>query len=154
MTIRMSTENRARAGAAAAVALAGAAAVHAAWAAGSTFPAADRTALAELVVGRPPFPSAGLTAAVATALAAAAAVIGERAIHSTPRPGRWEALSGAAAWAVSGALLVRGVGGLVWGAAGATPGAEPFRYWDLRLYSPLCVLIGLGAASVARRSPR
>jgi len=123
-----------------ALALGGAAALHAAWACGSTWPAADRDALADLVVGRRPFPSRRDTAAVAVALGAATVVVA-----APPRTGRAAPWHRRARRAIGVVLLARGAAGLVLVATGAYPTADIYRRWDTRLYSPLCLALGLGA---------
>lgn len=56
---------------------------------------------------------------------------------------------------VAGMLGIRGVGGLAMAAlGGATSGmevSEEFRRLDLRFYSPLCLVLGSGAARAARK---
>ena len=121
--------------AAAVIGLAGASAVHAAWAKGSSFPAADEGKLADAVIGRTSMPSALACTAVATLLGSAAALVA-----GAPAP-RGKRRLGVAT--VSAALLSRGALGLT----GKTPVAsERFRSLDRRLYGPVC--LALGAASL------
>src|SRR4051794_41679132 len=91
----------------AAVTLFALAALHAVWATGSSWPAKDRAALAELMAGRAggsvPPPAACLT--VATLLASAAALV-------SGRPRRLPALRRAATRAAAAVLALRGACGL------------------------------------------
>ena len=169
MTIRNRTERssaRATAGVAATIGLAGAGALHALWASGSTWPAADAAELADVVVGRaregterrdgdtgpPPLPARAPTLAVA-GLLGAASVLTAGASGLLPLPGRRsEDLARLGARVASGVLLARGTGGLVVSSTGLVPTTERFRRWNLRLYSPLCV--GLGGAIVAATGGR
>jgi len=128
-----------------ALALGGAAALHAAWASGSTWPAADSDALADLVVGRRPFPSARDTAVVAVLLGAATVVIAAPAREGR-HAGRWHRR---ARQAVGIAMLGRGVAGLALVATGAYSTTEIYRRWDTRLYSPLCIALGVSALAAA-----
>ena len=121
--------------------------LHAYWAAGGTWPAATEVELAETVVGGPgtKMPAAPLTAAVAALLVLAAVVVlasaGTWAV-APPRILVW------ATWALSGTLLLRGIGGIV---ADLLGGLEHrFARLDIVLYSPLCVALGLGCLVVAR----
>ena len=140
-------------------ALVAAAGLHVAWAAGSTWPAGDRDALADLVVGSRPMPGPLPCAAVAAALLTAGHLVATSAGTVRPRPRRvprgWWPLGAAAVAAVLGA---RGAGGL----AAAVPGlaerarargwgvTEQFRRRDRVLYSPLCLALAVGAADAAR----
>lgn len=151
MTIRQSTDNRRRAAGAAAGVLAAAAAVHAAWASGLTFPASSSRELAELVVGdRSRMPAAPVTWAVAGGLAVAAWGIAERT-RARRLPPPWER------WVCTGLRLVvillalRGAGGFVWSAFGLADETHRFRFWNLVLYSPLCLALAAGAACVWTR---
>ena len=147
MTIRQSTDVRRAAGDVAAVGLAGAAAVHLLWASGSSWPAKDYDDLANLVVGRGPFPSRPLTA-VAAGLLMTASTIAVAANRPAPAQS-WVLRIGPKI--VAATLLVRGVGGLAMSALGVGQASEQFRQWDLRLYSPLCIALG---ACVAIGAPR
>jgi len=114
------------------------AAVHLAWAAGSSWPLADRSELADAVVGRAgggvPPPSACV--AVAGALTIASALIGGRPAVD-PR------LRRAGARATVAVLGVRGSLGLLGRTDILSPGsASPrFRRLDRRIYSPLCLAL-------------
>ncbi len=149
MTIRSRTVNVA-AGRATALALLGAAALHAAWAAGSTWPRSTSDGLADLVVGRRPFPSPAACAAVAGLLVGGAAVTGtvvgdlpalERASPVDPR---WPVR------ALAVVMALRGVAGLVTSGLGLGSPAEEYRRHDLTLYSPLCLALGAGALLASR----
>ena len=136
------------AGVVATTSLVAASAVHALWAAGSNWPADDRDALADLVSGTRPFPSTGLTAAVAGGLAAGAVVVACRAGLLRPA-GRNGRLARYGTWLIAVAFLVRGGGGLVMSALDLGDLAARYRRWDLILYSPFCIAVGLACAVVA-----
>ncbi|MDZ8173102.1 DUF3995 domain-containing protein [Microbacterium xanthum] len=153
MSIRNRTEKvRTSAGLLGAAVVGAAGLVHAAWAAGSTWPADSPDELADLVVGTRPMPGAPACTAVAALLGAAsiattlATVGGQGPIGRLTRRGSTFA---------AGVLVVRGVGGLAVEALNVGDVAPEFRRWNRRLYSPLCialgVLIGLGAGAEAQR---
>lgn len=147
MTIRVRTETlRAASGAIAAVALAGAAAVHAGWAIGSTWPAASPDELADLVVGQRPMPGPLACATVALTLSGAAVTTASAATARRPDP-----RSRTGATIVSAALLARGIGGAVAEAGHLGQATPEFRRWNRRLYNPLCVVLGILIAT-SRRS--
>lgn len=119
-------------------------ALHGMWARGSTWPAPDRDALADLVVGRRPFPGTGLCWAVTGLLAGATTVTAAHAEllplcgGGASRPVRQ------AAGVVVGVLAIRGATGLVASGLGLGTATPQYRRWDLALYSPLCLgLAGL-----------
>lgn len=159
MNIRDRTVPRQLAGGAAVGGLGALTALHAIWARGSTWPSADHDALAELVVGRRPFPGSGLCWAVAGLLAGATAVSAAHAdLLPVPGGGASPPVRRAAGVLVGG-LVIRGATGIVasgLGLGGATP---QYRRWDLALYSPLCLgLAGLlvlagPTRGTARRPP-
>jgi hypothetical protein len=136
-----------------AVALGAAAAVHFAWARGSTWPRESEDELADLVVGKRPMPPPAASAAVAAALtgAAAAVLVG---VHTKAD----STIGNAARLATkiaSRTLRTRGIGGLVMARAGmATSGdaTEEFRRLDQTFYSPLCLALSVGTARSARLS--
>ena len=135
------------AGSTAAAALGGASALHALWATGSGWPMTSPDELADLVVGRRPMPSPAACASVAGALAVAA---GMTARAACGRPGRLTDRSQAVATIVSGALMARGVGGVVADLAGVVDATPAFRRWNRRLYNPLCLTLAILVA-VGRR---
>lgn len=129
--------------------LGAAAVLHAAWALGSPWPAADHDELADLVVGRRPFPSPALTWGVAGLLTTGAGITAAAATTASERP--WVRAGARGAGSV---LLARGVGGLVVSRTQRRDATADFRQHDLRVYSPLCLVLGAAAiASVARRQP-
>ncbi len=130
------------------------AAVHAAWAEGSTWPRTSPDELADLVVGRRPFPSPEATWTVAGLLVVAAASTGIAAARPSGLDGRARSVAIAGATVTAAALLLRGVGGLVVSGAGLLTATEEFRRHDLALYSPLCLGLGAGAAMAARAAAR
>ncbi len=123
--------------------LASLAGLHLSWAAGSAWPARDRTRLAQLVAGTERMPDAGACLAVGAALGTAAVVVagggGERRVARRVRR------------LVAAGFLVRGAAGLS-GQTGRlvswTPSAEFARH-DRRLYGPLCLLIGASVLTSA-----
>lgn len=132
------------------IGLGGASVVHGMWARGSSWPAADRDQLADLVVGTRPFPGRGPTWVVTALLGTAAAVTAARA-DLVPFPGGSSARPvRVGSKLIAAALLARGTGGLVVSSFGLGDSTPQFRRWDLALYSPLC--LGL-ALSVALTSP-
>jgi hypothetical protein len=132
MTIRRRTEQATTLG------LGAAGALHLAWALGSTFPARSSRELADLVGGTDAMPGPTACAAVAGALAISAVGVSTR--------GTWPRRI---ATMTAATLIGRGVGGLVVSATGTGSATARFRYWDLRLYSPLCLALGAGAALAA-----
>jgi hypothetical protein len=54
---------------------------------------------------------------------------------------------------VSLVFLLRAIGDFRYVGFFQRAGDSPFAYWDLRLYSPLCLLIGAAALVVARSKP-
>lgn len=124
----------------------GAAALHVAWGRGSSFPAADREALFDAVLGARPCGDAdhGPIGPGAPACYAVAAVLTVGAFGINGRA-PWRRL---VAFGVVAALGGRGVAGL----AGLMPQdhSPVFRRWNRRRYSPLClVLAGLAAPALA-----
>lgn len=102
--------------------------------------------------GRPAFrPGPAGTAGVAVALLAAAAVVGLRAGVLTALVGgplvRW------GTWAVAVAFLLRAVGDFRLVGLFRRGRESRFARWDARLYTPLSLLLGLGAAVIAWRAP-
>ena len=126
--------------AAAVVGLGGVAALHAAWARGSSFPARNRSELADRVAGRETMPGALPCLAVAGMLTAAAAVVAGAPVQRRR----------AAVAAASAALLARGAIGLSVGLPTST--ASPrFRRLDRALYSPACLVLGAAALTGLRK---
>ncbi len=134
--------------------LAAAGGIHAAWAAGSTWPRQSEDELADLVVGKRPMPPRAASAGVAVALGGAAAAV-LVAGHGLPDR-RLTRLARLAALITARVLRTRGGGGLVMAVVGssttAEDAAEEFRRNDLRFYSPLCLALSIGAARAARRA--
>lgn len=125
------------------------AALHGVWAAGSSWPARDRRALGEAVVGGPDaFPGTGATAAVA-GIAATGAVVTAGAFGNGRGVVRVRRLTGLA-------LLTRAaVGGDVALAALGMPAAQDrFVRLDARVYRPLCAVLGVAVLIGAKRRPR
>ena len=132
------------------VGLGAAAALHGAWARGSSWPAPDRDQLCDLVVGRRPFPSSaatwGVTALLTGATSLAAVRTGVVPLHfpGLDRPVR------IGSNLVVSVLLLRGAGGLVVAAVGRSGASTQFLRWDARLYSPLCLVLAASLALGAR----
>jgi Protein of unknown function (DUF3995) len=128
-------------------------ALHAAWAAGSSFPASDKTALARAVVGGTTFPDATSSAVVAVLLAVSTALVAAR---SDPQSTLGKAVPGQLAWAgtvtTAGVLGLRGVAGFVASTFHVIDTTREFRRLDLLAYSPLCIALALGALAVVRPS--
>jgi hypothetical protein len=134
---------RRAAAAAASAGLFAAAALHAAWGAGSAWPFPDRAALADAVIGAAEVPGPGTCFAVSGALGAAGAL-------TAGWPARYPGLRRAGTGVVAAVLAGRGILGL----AGRTRLVSPvsvsarFTRLDRRVYSPLCLtLAGMSALS-------
>jgi hypothetical protein len=119
------------------------AALHFAWAMGSTFPAGDEASLSRMVTGfpdRPTMPGRGITLVVTLLLLVAgfwALLLADAAW--LPVPGWLIALGGVALTLV---FVARGVAGFTAGWRKATP-VQPFAGLDRLYYSPLCLFLGL-----------
>jgi hypothetical protein len=122
------------------------AALHLAWAAGSSFPFPDRAALADRVIGSNTVPGAGPCVAVAAALTIAGAAVG--GLVPGPPP-----LARTMSVGVAAVLATRGVLGLAGRTDLVSPGSESvaFRRLDRRVYSPLCLALSIGALVSSRR---
>jgi hypothetical protein len=129
------------------VALAGASALHALWASGSSWPTSSSDDLADLVVGRRPMPGPAACATVAAALAVAA---GATACTTVGRTGRLTDRSQTVATVVSASLLLRGAGGIATDLTGVVDATPAFRRWNRCLYNPLCVTLALLVAIAGR----
>lgn len=126
------------------LALGAVAVVHVAWAAGSTWPYQDATTLTRSVLGVPnaaDFPPAGLTMAVAGALAVTAAAGARTSRH--PRTRQFARFITVPAAAV---LAVRGVGGFAQSVLAPGTATAEFTRNDLAFYSPLCLALAAGLA--------
>jgi hypothetical protein len=136
--------NAERAGA---VTLLGIAALHVLWAAGASWPAEDREALADAMAGRVggSVPSPAACLAVAALLASASALV-------AGRPRKLPRLRRAGTIGVSLVLGVRGACGMAGRTDLVSPGSTSprFRRLDRRAYSPLCLALAASAASSAR----
>ncbi|SHF09053.1 DUF3995 domain-containing protein [Streptoalloteichus hindustanus] len=137
--------------------------LHLAWAFGFPWPAGDSTALARAVLGATDgggLPPAPLTAAVAVALTGAALLLlaridalggSVRTLLTKDVPRRLVTLGCALLCA---GLFLRGLGGFAKHALGALDDrAHEYVVLDLRVYSPLCVLLALGALLALRNQP-
>ncbi|MBU1286280.1 MAG: DUF3995 domain-containing protein [Alphaproteobacteria bacterium] len=118
--------------------------VHFAWAFGATFPYANRQALARAVVGRRgitqmPSMTASLFVAMCILAAAAWAALLGRLVILPISP--WLLMAGGLVLAAI--FLFRGIIGVMPAFERALP-EQPFLTLNRRIYSPLCVLIGLG----------
>jgi hypothetical protein len=150
MTIRMRTEKTRRGAALVATSgLSAAAVLHAAWALGSPWPAADQDELADLVVGRRPFPSSALTWGVVGLLTTAAGITAAASTTASQR--RWVRTG---ARSVGTVLLARAVGGLVVSRTQGVEATAVYRRNDMRVYSPLCLVLGTAAMGSVCRRPR
>ncbi|MGF1470642.1 MAG: DUF3995 domain-containing protein [Rubrobacteraceae bacterium] len=118
------------------------AAVHANWARGSSWPAADERQLARAVIGEDEMPSAGACLVVAALLTVGGSLV-------AGQPAGRPRLQRTGAAGVAATLAARGIAG----ATGLIPvTSETFLWWDRRLYSPLCLL--LAALSLAGAVPQ
>jgi len=140
MSIPYRTESaRIVAGSLGAATLAGAAALHGLWGAGSTWPTDSPDELADLVVGRRPMPGRAACFTVAVLLTGAAVATA----HATIGGGRSVRRSRTVATFASVALLARGLGGAVAEVAAIGHPTPQFSRWNRLIYSPLCVVLGL-----------
>jgi len=100
------------------------------------------------VAGKPVFvPSAGSTAAVGTVLLLFAALVAATAgLVPPPLPMRWMA---GLSYALAAGLLARTVGDFKYVGLFKRVRGTPFARLDTLLYSPLCLVLALGVASVA-----
>lgn len=152
------TGRRCRAGAVTAAVLALVSVQHVIWVF-SPWPLADEETLARVVVGVPVDrrPDAPLTLGIALLLALAALLVAAGAGWVRSVGPRWVHRWGLRI--VAAVLLLRGLAGFVSSGAavaGLVDTAVPadFLRADLALYSPLCVLLGLGTVLVAFRNRR
>ncbi len=120
-------------------------ALHVFWAAGGQW--GSRVAVPE-VGGRPAFePSTGATLAVAAALLLAALVVlGRVGLGSAPLP-RW--LFAWGTWGLAVLFLARAVGDFNRCGFFKRIRGTAFARWDTRLFSPLCLGLGLGLMRIA-----
>ncbi len=128
------------------VGLGAVAALHAAWASGSTWPARNRQELAEAVVGnRNALPDRRATAAVA-GIAGVAAVTTAGAFGESTALVRGRRLVGVA-------LLGRAAlgGDVALALLGMPPAGKRFLALDDRWYRPLCAVLGVAVLAGARR---
>lgn len=149
MTIRRRTARRIST-----LGLATAGMIHLAWATGSTWPRSDADRLADLVVGVRPFPSPPMTATVVGLITVAIAAVEteSRSSRSDDPAARARRL---VARGVPGVLALRGIGGLVGSSLELGTATDEFRHWDLRIYSPLCLVLAaaaVGAIALPRRA--
>jgi hypothetical protein len=119
--------------------LGGIALFHALWGLGFSVPAADRQALALLVIGRPVMPGAVACFVVAAAvggLAGVAALLGSGLTLSPV----FRALLTVAGYGAVAVFALRGIGGYLPAFAAQFP-LEPFATMNRLAYSPLCLVI-------------
>ena len=136
-----------------AVSLAAIGLLHAVWTV-SPWPLTTWRDLARTVVGvedETGLPPIWMVLAVAFLLFAAAYVVAVRT-EWLPRLGpdwayRW------GVWVIAAVLAIRGVVSLVVSLGGLGAAPAEFSYWDIRLYSPLCLVLALGVVA-ATRLPR
>jgi hypothetical protein len=126
------------------------AAVHVYWGAGGAWPARDRVELVELVVGKPrgePFPSASACALVALLLVATAALVS--GVRWARPGGGVEDMLRIGVWGSALVLTLRGAGGLAWGLGKPHLRALRFFRYNLFVYSPLALTLGLSIAGAS-----
>ncbi|NOU31255.1 MAG: DUF3995 domain-containing protein [Polyangiaceae bacterium] len=117
-------------------------ALHLAWACGSTWPRADRAALAALVIGRPVLPGPIACAAVALVFFVGTALVGSLGHLS----GTLATMAHGATLAMAAVFALRGGWGFLEARVRREIVGTPYAVWNVRLYSPLCV--GLAALAV------
>lgn len=128
------------------------AAMHAAWAAGSRFPAKDHDALVGLVVGAPigsPMPGRFATVVVALGLLAMAGWTAMLRGWLPPAvPATWLAAGGLAMVAI---FALRGIGGFFEVVLRPSIRNTPYMRWSRTLYSPIALLLAtmVGCAMLA-----
>jgi Protein of unknown function (DUF3995) len=144
----------------ASMALFGLAGLHAAWGTGCAWPAADRRALAEAVIGTRTGPGTGLPDSGMPGPAACFAVSGALAAAGALAAGwparRWPRLHRLGTCGVAGVLASRGALGLTGQTSVVSPASESERFLrlDRRVYSPAClVLAALSTLALPRRAP-
>ena len=134
----------------AAVVLAAVGALHAVWIV-SPWPLTTWRDMARTVVGvegEAGLPPTWMVLAVAFLLLVAAYVVAVRT-QWLPRVGPdWVYRSGV--WVIAAVLAFRGVVSLVVSLGGLVDAPAEFTYWDIRVYSPLCLALALGAVAAAR----
>jgi Protein of unknown function (DUF3995) len=125
--------------------IAGVAVVHGAWAAGWHWPGGSEEALAQRVLSSSStaMPPGALTWLVAGIFAASAAAVAATARGAGGRRAR------RATWATAGVFAARGVLGPL---SDAFTGMGTYERLDLAIYSPLCLAVAAGTATVAWRA--
>jgi hypothetical protein len=125
--------------------------IHAAWAAGSTWPYKDPETLTRSVLGvsaAQDFPPAGLTLAVTGALS----LTGTAALARTSKRPKLRQAARLLTLPAAVVLGLRGVGGFAQSLLAPHASTPEFRRNDLRLYSPLCLALAAGLVSLERRT--
>jgi hypothetical protein len=117
--------------------------VHVYWLTGRTWPAPDTRTLSLAVLNADvPFTPRVLAPLVLLLTAGAGAVLARAGLLGTALPG-WAPAAGA--YAVAAGLLLRGGAGVVWALGiGAGRGTLFYRL-NIRLYTPVCLLLCAGA---------
>ncbi|CUU60576.1 Protein of unknown function (DUF3995) [Parafrankia irregularis] len=137
------------AGAVAGVGLALAGFLHCVWVF-STWPLSSRDEYARVVVGvedETRAPSAPLTLTVALLLLTASYLVAARSDLMPSGGPAW--ITDVGAWVIAVVLLIRGIGGLVVSGFGLGEMPPEFARWNLRIYSPLCLVLGVLATACA-----
>lgn len=127
-------------------ALTGIGAVHGAWALGWRWPGGTDQTMAERVTSTGTLPPPTAVWAVAAGLCGAAAATARTAAGRGGMPSR------GVTSALAAALTIRGAGYLVRDVVRGV--RTPFEQLDLRIYSPLCLALGTGAAVIVRLDRR
>lgn len=123
--------------------LAAIAALHLTWAFGLDWPAPKGGQLAIYVTAGTRRPGRALTFAVATAIAAASAVV---LLSRAAVPAPWDMAAAAAYFGLTLVFLLRGAAGY-FPALWRTAEGRPFYRLNRLYYSPLCLLIAAGLAA-------
>lgn len=123
------------------------AALHAYWARGGVWPGTDPDSLNRMVVGGPPVmrgPGPALTWVVTAILIGAATIVLARAgIIALPVPHGWIRAAGLVGASV---LVLRGLEGFVDTRLRPDTKDSPFARLNVRLYSPLCLVLAFATA--------
>lgn len=139
------------AGMVAATVLAAIAALHGYWALGGVWPGRDAEGLTQTVVGaRPGTPPPGPAACwlvAALLLGGAITVLGAAGVLPLPVPARAVRV---AALLGGGVLALRGLLGFADARLRPDIRGSPYARWNVRLYSPLCLVLALLIGGAAR----
>lgn len=134
-----------------AVTLGAIAALHAAWAAGRTWPYPDGATLSRHVLGIPESPGVPSPAAT-VAVTAALALTGAAALARTSTDSRLRGAARLITMPAAAVLAIRGLGGFAQSLLAPDAATAEFTRNDLRIYSPLCLALAAGLAILEKPS--